>query len=661
MRYLSVMDYTIIGAYFLFLIGMGLYLRRRASSNIEEYFLAGRKMPWWLLGVSGMAWSLDMTGTMLITSLLYILGPRGFFIEFRGGANLSLIFMMIWTGKWHRRSGCMTLAEWMSFRFGNGWGGQFARISSAIAFVIFTIGMLAYLVKGAGLFLSLFIPVSPFWCALVLIAVSTIYTITSGMYGVVFSDLLQTVLIVAGTIFIVVLACGQIADGPGLAEVSQVVTGAKEWMTSYPQFMTHLPPGYEMYNSLFMFTMFLVLRNLIGGFGTGGEPQYFAAKNERECGKLTAFWAMLMTVRWPLMMSYAVLGLYLVYRLIPDHGILVQAAVIIKQYLGNIDKSRWSDTLANIINNPQRYPQDLIAALHGLLGQDWSGKLMLLNFYGGIDAEKILPAVLLYYVPAGFRGVIFISLLAAAMSTFSMTVNKTVAMCTNDIYRNIFRSNAGNKELIWMTYLFSLILVGVSFAMGSSARSINDIWGWIMMGLGSGMAVPLLLRFYWWRFNGGGYAASMITGVIASVTQRAFWPDLSEQWQFISLTALALIGAVVGTYLTRATETKVLEEFYIRTRPFGFWKPFKHLLSPAMQEVTAKEHRNDLLAIPFVFLWEVTMFLLPMQLIIRSYQAFVVTLILFLIGLAGTYKFWYKNLPPEPGKDEHKTVVLPEI
>ncbi|MCX5632962.1 MAG: hypothetical protein NTW93_04735, partial [Phycisphaerae bacterium] len=64
---------------------------------------------------------------------------------------------------------------------------------------------------------------------------------------------------------------------------------------------------------------------------------------------------------------------------------------------------------------------------------------------------------------------------------------------------------------------------------------------------------------------------------------------------------------------------------------------------------------------PFVFLWEVTMFLLPMQLIIRSYQAFVVTLILFLIGLAGTYKFWYKNLPPEPGKDEHKTVVLPEI
>ena len=98
MKFLGTLDYAIFLAYFAVLIGIGLYLRRRASEGLESYFLADKKLPWWMLGVTGMGWSLDVAGTMLIISLIYLLGPRGLFIEFRGGANLSLIFMMIWTG-----------------------------------------------------------------------------------------------------------------------------------------------------------------------------------------------------------------------------------------------------------------------------------------------------------------------------------------------------------------------------------------------------------------------------------------------------------------------------------------------------------------------------------------------------------------------------------
>ena len=92
-------------------------------------------MRWWMLGVSGMASFLDITGTMVIVSFLYMFGPRGLYVEFRGGATIVLVFMLLWTGKWHRRSGCITGAEWMSYRFGETPGAHFARVVMAIGTV----------------------------------------------------------------------------------------------------------------------------------------------------------------------------------------------------------------------------------------------------------------------------------------------------------------------------------------------------------------------------------------------------------------------------------------------------------------------------------------------------------------------------------------------
>jgi len=88
MQVLNAVDYLVILVYFSCLVGLGFYLQRKASASLEDYFLAGRKMPWWLLGVSGMATFLDVTGTMIVVSLLFLLGPRGLFLEFRGGAVL---------------------------------------------------------------------------------------------------------------------------------------------------------------------------------------------------------------------------------------------------------------------------------------------------------------------------------------------------------------------------------------------------------------------------------------------------------------------------------------------------------------------------------------------------------------------------------------------
>ncbi|OHB51114.1 MAG: sodium:solute symporter [Planctomycetes bacterium GWF2_41_51] len=646
MKYLGMPDYLIIGAYFLSLIVLGLYLSRKASSSLDDYFLAGRKLPWWVLGVGGMGWSVDIAGTMLIVSLLYLLGPRSLFIEFRGGVPLGLVFTMIWTGKWHRRSGCMTGAEWMSFRFGNCFGANFARIAKVIALLVFTIGMLVYMIKGVGLFFAMFIPLTPFQCSLIMIGLTTLYTIASGFYGVVFSDLLQCGLVLAGMAFITVLAVLKIANAGGdLSGITETVTGCSQWLTSFPQQFANMPKGYEVYESLFMFTIFLLLRNIIMGFGTGDDPHYFAAKNERECGKVACLWMSLSTFRWPMMISYAILGIFIVKDMFPDHAVLAQAAILIKQQLGNVTPGQWADALANIMNNPAAYPAEFIESLKSMLGSNWGERLHLLSYDGTVNAERIMPAVLLYSIPSGFRGLIFVSLLAAEMSTFDITINKAASFFTKDIYQRYLRPAAVNRELMWATYLFTIALVASGFAMAYSVKNINDIWGWITMGLVSGLSVPSLLKMYWWRFNGGGFAIGTMAGTFGAVAQRLFWPQLPEQWQFVSLTLFAGVCSIIGTYLTKPTEKQVLENFYRITRPFGFWNPLLHILPEDIRTKMKKEHKNDLLAVPFVGIWLVTMFLMPMQLIIKQYKAFNISLGLFVLSIIFIYIFWYKNLP----------------
>jgi SSS family solute:Na+ symporter len=685
MQYLSFIDYVIVALYFVILIGMGLYLKRRASKGIESYFLAKKELPWWMLGVTGMGWSLDVTGTMLIISLLYLMGPRGLFIEFRGGANLSLIFMMIWTGKWHRRSNFMTGAEWMSFRFGEGLGGHFARVSFAVSQIIFAVGMLAYMVKGVGIFISMFVDLEPLWCALILIGVATVYTMAAGFYGVVFSDLFQCALIIVGIAYISITAIMKVGEVPDFPAVAQSISGMQEWMTCFPQKIAEMPKAYEMYECLMMFTMFLVLKNIVSGFGGGFEPHYFAARNERECGKLTCLWACLMSSRWWMMMGFAVLGLFLVQEKFPDQQVLQNSEIAIKQYMVQkasedpmlvrklqqecgpdwqsqlstlnkeavnvvIPKNEWDIVITRLSKTNPAYPE-LAQQVEGILGDEWQSKLRLVSYEGTVNGERILPATLMITVPAALRGLILITLISASMSTFSMTVNRAGAFFTRDIYQKFIRPKAGNFEILTAIYTFIICLVGASFWMGYYTKNINDIWGWIMMGLWSGLSVPTILRLYWWRFNGAGFALGMVLGISSAVIQRWLMPEMPEQWQFVIHTLVGLVGSIIGTYLAGPTDKSVLENFYKVTKPFGFWGPFKQTLPDETRKAMKKEHTNDMIAVPFAFVWIVTMFLMPLQIIIRNWEALGVTAVVFIISMIGMYKFWYKNLPPEPAKE----------
>ena len=672
---LNSIDYGVIIFYLGFLIAMGFYLKNKASQSLEDYFLGGRKLPWWALGITGMAQFLDITGTMIIVSFLYMLGPRGLFIEFRGGAVLILTVMLLWSGKWHRRSRCITNAEWMVYRFGDGFGGQFARTVQAIAGIVSTLGMLAYLVKGVGLFLSMFFPFTPLQCSLIMIGVATLYTVISGFYGVVYTDLFQSLIILGAVIGITTMAILKLGSSEELVALSQEVTGNSGWITSKLSWETQMPKGYEMYRHLMIFAMFYLMRNIFFGMGSGGEPKYFGARNDRECGTLTFLWTWLMMFRWPMMMSFAILGLFLVKDIFPDQSVLTQAAELIKAHFPDIEQSRWADITAGIKLNPENYSPQLVDGLKAILQDDWQNKLQMLSFEGTVNPERILPAVILFNIPTGCRGLILVALLAASMSTFDFIVNMTAGFFTRDVYQRYIRPKAGNKELIYATWIFIVALVGTGFLFGYSVKSINEIWDWFIMALGGGLVVGMTLRFYWWRFNGAAFAIGTAIGMIGAVLIRVVTNNLAEDaqymfagidlvWflvdprgQFLLTMAIGFAGSIFGTYVTKPTDRKVLEHFYQTTRPFGWWKPLKDCLPEDVQQRMKKEHFYDVLSLPFAIVWQVTLFLLPMQLIIRSWNAFFITLVIFAISLVGLYFFWYRQLPEANYEEEYEKTI----
>lgn len=645
MRFLRTGDYAVILAYFAILVVIGAIFRKRAAASVEDYFLAGRKMPWWALGLSQMTFWFDMTGTMIIASFLFLLGPRGIYVEFRGGAGLVLIFLMLWAGKWHRRSGVITGAEWMMFRFGRDGWAHFARMMSVVSSVVVNLALLAYSFKGAGLFLSMFLPFSPLVCSLVMMLVTALYTIESGFYGVIFSDIFQSACIAVGVCLIVVVAVGRLSGVPDLGALAFSVTGNSGWLSPLPQWKTSMPAGYEQYSFLLMMTLFYLAKTLFQGLGVGADPRFFGARSDRDCGRLSFLAGWSFMLRWPLMMSFVVLGLLLVKDLFPDQTVIAQAADLIKTHAGAVPQNEWPDLVARVANHPQSFPQELIGGLTQLLGQDWTSKLNLVSFHGTVDPERILPAVLLMSIPAGLRGLLLVAFLAAAMSTFNAIVNGTTAFLTRDLYQGYIRPKAGTKELIYASYGFGALVMLAGFATAYSTKNINDIWGWLTMGLVGGTMVPTVLRLYWWRYNGSGFALGTLIGMAAALLQRVLIPDMPEWQQLLYMVGAGLAGSVAATYLRPPTERTALEHFYRTTKPFGLWGPLKKGLPADEAAAMAREHKYDLVSVPFALFWQVSMLMLPLLLIVRQFRAAAGAAAILAASLAGLYFFWYRKLP----------------
>ena len=639
------------------LVFLGLHFKRKASKSLDDYLVGGRQIPWWVLGIAGMTNCFDLSGSALIISFLYMMGPRGLFIEFRGGVVLILLGMMLWTGKWHRRSGCLTAAEWNIFRFGDTRTGKATELISVLAGVMISVGMLGLLILGAATFLSMYLPLPPLFCALILVGLATVYTMVSGFYGVVYTDLFQSVIILGVTLTIATIAFLKVDDHASLLAMAAKLTGSADWGSAGLQWHTSMPPGYEMYKYLALYAGFYLLRNLLGSMGTGADPRYFGARSDRDCGLLTAWWTFLLMFRWPMMMGMAVLGLFAVNDLFPDLSCMAKAAALIHQHFPAVGKEGWVSLVSSIAYHPANYSTELIDGLKSLVGSvDFASRLQMVSFEGTINPERILPSVLQFTLAKGMRGIVIIALLAGALTTFGGTVNSTAGLLVRNIYQRYIHPNACTRDLILASWVSVVLVVGAGCAFAVTARSLNDIWGWITMGLGTGLMVPSILRLYWWRFNAHGFIWGTVAGLIAATGQRIIWKDMNEVSIFLLALAAGLAGSVAGTYLSDPTDWAVLKRFYLKTRPFGIWGHLKHELPEHERETVAREHRNDMTALPFALLWHVSMFLTPMLVVIKHWQAVGVSFAIWCVGAAGMYWFWYRNLPAVNWYDENAAV-----
>lgn len=592
---MSTIDYGIILVYLTTIVLIGLRMQRKAGRNIDSYFLGEKKLPWWALASSGMSSNLDISGTMIIAALIYALGAKGFYIEIRGGVTLIMAFLMIYMGKWNRRSGAMTLAEWMKLRFGEGRPGQAARLVAAISSIIMTVAMVTYFALGGGKFLDQFLGIgnylglpSEFWAATLLISIAMVYTVASGLYGVVWTDVFQGILIFGAIAYMASLAYSinlpeeftislPLFDGG----FQRYTTTLKEWTSIIPSSELNIDGAsqYSIYNLFGVAIMFYLMKVILEGSGGTGNymlQRFFAAKDDREAGLLSAFWVFLLSFRWVFIGSIAIIGVSLGTKI--------------------------------------------------------------------VDPELVLPAVI-ETLPIGIKGFLIAGLMAAGMSTFDSTVNAGAAYWVKDIYQLYINPQASEKKLMAHSYMASVFIVIAGLGLMLVFKNINDIWGWITMSIGSGLLLPMLLRWYWSRMNGWGFAIGTLSGMISAIAFKAIAPaGVTEYTMFALSTTVSLIGTIIGTMFTKPTDESTLQSFYNKTRPFGSWGRFKSQLNPEEIQAVDKENRRDIFSTVLAVPWQVSFFLLMMSFMFKAWTNVLVLGVVFLVLSISLYFTWYKHL-----------------
>lgn len=183
-------DVTIILVYFAAMIGIGVAVMKRASKSMDSYFLAGNKLPWWVLGVSNASAMWDITGTMWLVYNLFVYGLKGTWLPWLW-PTFNQVILMVYLATWVRRSGVLTGAEWITTRFGAGRGGELSRIIIVIFALVSVVGFIAYDFQGMGKFSKTFLPwdLSANTYAMIVMGITAIYVLLGGMISVVITDL----------------------------------------------------------------------------------------------------------------------------------------------------------------------------------------------------------------------------------------------------------------------------------------------------------------------------------------------------------------------------------------------------------------------------------------------------------------------------------------
>lgn len=605
---LQLLDFAMVIAYLVMMLMVGWFLRKKARLNKESYLMGGKKLPWYLLGLSDAADMFDISGTMWMVALCFVYGLKSIWIPWLWPV-FNQVFNMMFLAKWLRRSNATTGAEWLASRFGLKGQGVKGSHGIVVAFALIgCLGFLAYGFIGLGKFIEIFVPwnlvqpyipfdIAPQYVAhfygIIFTLFAMFYSILGGMHSIVLGDLIKYIIMTAGCIAIAIIAIthlhGQTLNVPkGWSnpffgwrlnlDWSNIVADANKKIAS---------DGFGLFGFFFMMMLFKgVFAALAGPAPNYDMQKILSTKSPKEASKMTGF--------------------------------------------------------VSIVLLPIRYFMIIGLTVLALL---YYNQLNLSDGAGNTDFERILPATINNFLPVGILGLVLTGLLGAFMGTFSGTTNAAQAYIVNDIYLKYINPNAPTKRIIYMNYLTGVIVVTTGVVLGFFAKDVNSILQWIVSGLYGGYIAANALKWYWWRFNANGFFYGMLTGIAGALIFSRIFEGTQFLYFFPFLFILSLAGCLLGTYAAPPTEQEVLKNFYKTVRPWGFWKPIHELVTAEDPSFQAnKRFKLDMFNVVLGIIAQLCLTVLPMYLVLWMKLPLLITALILGVIIIILKKTWWNKL-----------------
>ncbi len=510
---LTYLDWAVVAAYFLINIGIGFYYKKRAGSSVDEFFLSGRDVPWWLAGTSMVATTFAADTPLAVTGMVARNGIAGNWLWWNfvaGGMLVVFFYARLW-----RRSGVMTDIEFSEIRY-SGKPAAFLRGFRALYFGIpincIVLGWVNLaMVKILMMVLSVD-KVTAILIVLFLIGITSWISTLAGLWGVLVTDVVQFFIKMA---MVIVLAYCAVEAAGGMDAMLEKLAALDIARGATPggknSLLSFVPDLDSPWMPMITFLVYISL-NWWATWYPGAEPggggyvaqRMFSARDERHS---------LLATLWFNIAHYAIR---------PWPWILTALASVVL------------------------YP-------------------------GLADPETGYIKVMIDHMPPSLRGLMLAGFAAAYMSTIATQLNWGASYLINDFYRRFLKPNETARHYVFMsqaaTVAITLISAGVTFYMDS----ISGAWK-LLIVTGAGTGGVLLLRWYWWRVNAWSEVAAMATAFVVSVSMQVIWKFDSDNpvefaWLMIVTVAITSAAWLAATYLTAPESQETLVSFYRRTRP----------------------------------------------------------------------------------------------
>lgn len=516
---LSTLDLSIIAGLFVIILSVGLYVGRSAGKSTGQYFLSGRNMPWWLLGLSMVATTFSTDTPNLVTDIVRTNGVAGNWVWW-AFLITGLLTVFVYAKLW-RKSNVKTDIEFYELRYG-GAAARFLRGFRAIFLgVFFNMFAMAGVMLAAIKIGEVMLGLDGWLTILIAGSITLLFSTIGGFKGVVYTDFILFFVAMIG-------AVGAAWYIVGLPEV-----GGLKAMISHPNVADKLAFIPEISDTEMLVTLFIIPLAVQwwSSWYPGGEPggggyvaqRMLAAKNENHAIGATFFFN------------------FMHIALRPWPWILVALASLV--------------VFPNIESIQAAFPY----ISEDKLGQDLAYSAMLTK------------------LPSGLLGVVLASLAAAFMSTISTHLNWGASYIVNDFYKAQLKKDATEKQQITVARLTTIVLMIISAFMALAMQNALQLFDIIIM-FGAGTGLVFILRWFWWRINAWTEISAMFaSGIISMVLtftplgdtlfgDGGAFPAFAK-FPFVVLSSMIIW--ILVTYLTQPESKEVLRSFYKKTQPGG--------------------------------------------------------------------------------------------